>query len=135
MDTYQLIDLATTAGQRIDVQWGFFITVHMAILGGVVYVDRPLRATEKLFAIFLYLGFAVMNYGAMRMLQNMHFSLITDVYQSFDSQSNLAIKQYYQGLVDREYIAKSKMYTFIAHCIATLVVLISIATDKKVKEP
>ena len=62
MSLFELIELSQNIGFRIDAQWEFFLTVHMALFGGIIYVDRPLRKTEKLVAVALYSGFAVVNF-------------------------------------------------------------------------
>ena len=67
MTPYELMELAIGVGNRIDVQLGIFITVHLAIFGGIIYVDRPLRRMEKGASIFIYTLFAVFNY---RIMQN-----------------------------------------------------------------
>jgi len=62
MTPYEVIDVTLSIAGRIEVQWGLFITVHLALFAGIIYVDRPLRVPEKWGAIILYGGFAVVNY-------------------------------------------------------------------------
>lgn len=59
--------------------WAIFFSVHMAIFGGIIYVDRPLRVPEKLFAIAAYLVFAVMNFVALRAGQRIIGALRSDL--------------------------------------------------------
>ena len=61
MNAYELLELANNVNNRIDVQLGLFITIHLALFGGIIYVDRPLRTVEKLFGILIYTGFAILN--------------------------------------------------------------------------
>ena len=56
MSPHELFDLSISIGNRLDIQWGLFITVHMAIFGGIIYVDRPLTRLEKVGALFIYTG-------------------------------------------------------------------------------
>lgn len=65
MSIYELIELTSGINNRIDIQWGLFITVHMALFGGIIYVDRPLRLIEKIPALMIYSGFAFVNYKIM----------------------------------------------------------------------
>lgn len=65
MSIYELIELTHSVANRIDIQSGLFITVHMALFGGIIYIDRPLRLVEKLPAIIIYTGFAFVNYKIM----------------------------------------------------------------------
>lgn len=62
MSPYELFDLMISTANRADIQWGLFITVHMALFGGIIYVDRPLTRSEKVGALIIYAGFAVINY-------------------------------------------------------------------------
>jgi len=62
MTPYEVIDVTLGIAGRIEVQWGLFITVHLALFAGIIYVDRPLRIPEKWGAMILYTGFAVVNY-------------------------------------------------------------------------
>lgn len=71
MSLYELFDVALSVGNRIDVQWGLFITVHLAIFGGIIYVDRPLRLPEKVGAMAIYAAFAALNFRAMRLQMNL----------------------------------------------------------------
>ncbi len=65
MTPYELLMIAAGISNRIDVQWGLFISIHLALFGGIIYVDRPLRVFEKIGAVFLYSCFTVLNYQMM----------------------------------------------------------------------
>ncbi len=62
MSAYELLDLALSLSNRIDNHWTLFITVHLALIGGLIYVDRPLLRNEKFAAVIIYTGFAVINF-------------------------------------------------------------------------
>lgn len=79
MKPYELLDIALTVGNRIDVQWGLFITVHLALFGGIIYVDRPLRLPEKIGAITIYLAFAVLDYRVMHLQFELLESAFRDI--------------------------------------------------------
>jgi hypothetical protein len=38
MSLHGLIAISQGVSDRIDVQWGSFITIHMALFGGIIYV-------------------------------------------------------------------------------------------------
>ena len=65
MSLYEMIDLALSIGNRLDVQIGIFITVHLALFGGIIYVDRPLHRAEKIVTLVVYSLFAFLNYRMM----------------------------------------------------------------------
>lgn len=79
MTPYELFDIALGVGTRIDVQWGLFITVHLALFGGIIYVDHPLRVPEKIGAIAIYLAFALLDYRIMRLQFGLLESAFTDI--------------------------------------------------------
>lgn len=62
MTAFELIEALLAFQNRLDVQWGVFITVHLALFGGIIYIDRPLRRSEKAATMLIYLGFAAINY-------------------------------------------------------------------------
>ena len=62
MTVYEAIQLLNAFENRLDVQWGVFITVHLALFGGIIYIDRPLKRAEKVAALVIYAGFALINY-------------------------------------------------------------------------
>ncbi len=62
MTAYELIDVTLSVASRIEVQWGLFITVHLALFAGMIYVDRPLRLPEKSGALALHGSFAVVKH-------------------------------------------------------------------------
>ena len=61
MTPYEYFDLALSLNSRVDNHWTLFITVHLALIGGIIYVDRPLLKNEKAAALIIYTGFAVIN--------------------------------------------------------------------------
>lgn len=65
MDAAELVELALDIGNRVDVQWGLFVTVHLAALGAMAYVDEPLHPIEKVVALIIYFGFAGINFAQM----------------------------------------------------------------------
>lgn len=79
MSTYELLTTGLSIGNRIDVQWGMFITVHLAIFGGIIYVDRPLRRLEKIGAVGLYVPFAMLHFRGMRQQLNLMSNAFNEV--------------------------------------------------------
>lgn len=67
MTPSELLEVAIAIGNRIDVQWGLFITVHLAIFGGIIYVDRPLRLAEKTGALTMYYAFSILNFRVLQL--------------------------------------------------------------------
>lgn len=84
MTAYQLLDLALSLSNRIDTNWTLFISVHLALIGGIIYVDRPLIRNEKIAAVFIYTGFAVINYFMMKGQAEFLHSIYQQVYEMKD---------------------------------------------------
>lgn len=79
MTLYELLDLNISTGGRIDVQISIFITVHLAIFGGIIYVDRPLHRNEKVSSLIIYTIFAFLNYTIMKNQLDISFSLVSEI--------------------------------------------------------
>lgn len=81
---YELLDIALSVGNRIDMQWGLFITVHLAIFGGIIYVDRPLWSLEKVGALLIYFPFAVLNFRITRLQMDLLQTAYRDIAKMAD---------------------------------------------------
>ena len=77
MTAYELLDLALSLSNRLDTHWTLFITVHLALIGGIIYVDRPLNTKEKIVTMFIYSGFAYTNYIVMKR----QFDFLSSIYE------------------------------------------------------
>lgn len=134
MSLYELIIISQGLSDRIDVQWGFFITIHMALFGGIVYVDRPLKLPEKWVAILLYSGFSIINY----VMLNNQFSMLLTTYQDIVSvavnHTDLAIIDYYESVLQSGLYLYVKPLIAIIHAIMFIIVLVSIISDKEKDE-
>lgn len=131
MSLYELISISQGLSDRIDVQWGFFITMHMALFGGIVYVDRPLKRPEKWVAILLYSGFSFINY----LMLNNQFSMLMVIYQDVVSvagnHTGFAIIGYYENVFQSGRYLYVKPLIAIIHAIMFIIVLVSIIFDKE----
>lgn len=132
MTFYELIDVAQSVAARIDVQWGFFLTMHMALLGGIIYVDRPLSTTEKSLAIFLYSVFAVMSFRMLRLQQSLLEKAYADIValrnDACCTDSNLM--DFYVAEVNAVFGERIFYVAIGLHLLAFVVVVLSIITDR-----
>jgi len=131
-ELYSLTELASMVGGRIDALWGFFISIHLAILGGIVYVDRPLSIVEKSVALLLYFGFAVASYYALSVQQDLFNANIQQIasYKNSPCCEENALTHFYANMLDSNYRDKARIVALIAHIVATLVIVGSIVSDK-----
>ncbi len=134
MTPYELFDLGISIANRLDIQWGLFITVHMAIFGGIVYVDRPLTFSEKVGALIIYTGFAVINYLITRNLFEFFHSANQDIARyATDAccRDNLLVKQVVARVEGSGYRISRNVLLLSRLAMAVLVYL-SVIFDKKV---
>ncbi len=134
MTPYELFDLSISIGNRLDIQWGLFITVHMAIFGGIIYVDRPLTRSEKVGALFIYTGFAVINYLVTRNLFEFFHSANQDIARyATDAccRDNLLVKQVVARVEGPGYRI-SQNVLLLSHLAMAVLVYLSVIFDKKV---
>ena len=134
MTPYELFDLMISIANRVDIQWGLFITVHMAIFGGIIYVDRPLTFSEKVGALFIYTGFAVINYLVTSNLFEFFHSANQDIARyATDAccRDNLLIKQVVARVEGPGYRI-SQNVLLLSHLAMAVLVYLSVIFDKKV---
>ncbi len=129
MSEYQLIELLLNVSTKQDALWAIFFSVHMAIFGGIIYVDRPLRAAEKLFAIAAYLVFAVMNFVALRAGQRIIGALrsdLTTLYGSPEDASQTALL----FETSNRFVSLLETLTIGIHLTAIMLVVATILLDR-----
>lgn len=136
MTPYELFDLAISTANRADVQWGLFITVHMALFGGIIYVDRPLKRLEKFAVLMIYFGFAVINYLVLRtQLEFLHLTNQEIARFATDPccTDNLMILSVVERLDGPTYVVGMNV-VLISHLAMALLVLLSVLFDKRLTD-
>ena len=132
MTPYELLDLALELNDRIDLHWTLFITVHLALIGGIIYVDRPLVRAEKVVAILIYTGFALIN----TMMMNNQIEFLDHIYQEIylikDDACCIssAIIHYVASLYESNFSAQNRMMVSVVHLAMFFIVILSILYDK-----
>lgn len=129
MSEYQLIELLLNVSTKQDALWAIFFSVHMAIFGGIIYVDRPLRAPEKLFAIAAYLVFALMNFVALRAGQRIIGALRSDLTALYESPEDTSQTASLFETSNR-FVAILETLTIGIHVTAIMVVVATILLDR-----
>ena len=133
MRPYELLDLALSLSNRIDTHWALFISVHLALIGGIIYVDRPLTKKEKSAAIFVYSGFAAINYFMMKG----QATFLKSIYQQIDAikediccKGNYVI-DYIVNLHEQDATSYLMISIVVVHIAMFIVIILSIFFDKK----
>ncbi len=132
MTPYELLDLALSLSNRLDTHWTLFITVHLALIGGIIYVDRPLLKNEKIAAVIIYSGFALVN--MLMMLSQARF--LGKIYQQVFEMSELEcctnnrVIDYVVNLYEYNTTIKS-IYSIVgAHLCMYVLLMLSIFYDR-----
>lgn len=132
MELNDLMELAASLSTRLDTHWALFITVHMALLGAIVYVDRPLIRSEKWAAMLIYSGFAIINYYMMRN----QLLFIDSLYQDIVAMSSqpccdsLKSVEYIVNLSQSRGFKVADWAVVVVHLVMFILVLVSILNDK-----
>lgn len=136
MTAYETIQLLIAFENRLDVQWGVFITVHLALFGGIIYIDRPLGRGEKVAAMAIYLGFAAINYlVSMDLAASIHAAqehVAALANQSCCQQNELV--QRIAGKYADGASSITQVVLLVSHCTMILLVLLSVLLDRGVAE-
>jgi hypothetical protein len=132
MTPYELLDLALSLSNRIDTHWTLFISVHLALIGGIIYVDRPLAKNEKFAAIIIYSGFALVNYFMMKNQALFLASIYQQIFQMKEQACCIdnSVIEYVVGL--HEWDSASKILTgiMVTHIIMYVILMLSIFYDR-----
>ncbi len=134
MSAYELIQIALHIGNRIDLHWGLFITVHIALLGAIVYIDRPLRSTEKVAALVMYTGFAVVNFFQMQnqilLLEAAYVDIERLASQGSAQVSAIAERMAFEG--SRERSSRALQVLTASHGFMFVLVILSVIFDRRI---
>lgn len=136
MTLYESLMVVMEIGSKIDVQWGLFVTVHLAIFGALLYVDRPLHRTERAIAVVTYAGFAVINFTIMFDQMAMFQSALADVAKFADDPSYIGSEliRHVDAFVD-DGTGHPILFMTIAHAAMLILVTVSLFRAGRWKHP
>jgi len=129
MSIYEILALSQGISGRIDIQWSLFITVHMAIFGGILYVDRPLKVAEKWVALFIYSGFSAINWTILT--QQFHYltRAASDVVTVAGADNELAMVQFYRDSVASGIYDNAGLIVSAIHAAMFVIVVMTVVQD------
>ena len=133
MTAYEIISVAQSTGDRLDAQWAMFITVHLALLGGIIYVDRPLRRFEKTGAILIYGAFAFFNYRLILSLRDLLERCAVSLAELSNSPGfrDLRVVSFFSDLSNSGHFAQAEHSILGVHLAAFSVVIAAIILDRR----
>jgi len=132
MTPYELLDLALSLSNRIDTHWTLFISVHLALIGGIIYVDRPLFRNEKIAAIIIYTGFALVNFLMMRSQTLFLGSIYQQIFLMREQACCLdnSVIDYVVSLHKWNSSAKTLTSIMVTHGVMYIILMLSIFYDR-----
>lgn len=136
MNAYELFDIATATANRADLQWGLFITIHMALFGGIVYVDRPLKRLEKAATLIIYFGFAAINYLMTKNLLEFIHLAHREIAKFADDPccvDNLLVGRSLARIEGPAYDIGVNVL-FVSHAVMAILVVLAVVFDKSLTE-
>ncbi|MFQ3189918.1 MAG: hypothetical protein ACI936_001044 [Paraglaciecola sp.] len=132
MNVSDLLELALSLNSRLDNHWTLFVSIHLALLGGVIYIDRPLRRNEKIVAVLIYSGFALVNYMMMKnsvtFLDSVYLDILALKNEACCINSNVI--QHVVNLFEQDSTSRTLMSIVIVHIMMYLLTVIVIINDK-----
>jgi lysylphosphatidylglycerol synthetase-like protein (DUF2156 family) len=132
MNVSDLLELALSLNGRLDNHWTLFVSIHMALLGAVIYIDRPLRRNEKLVAVLIYTGFALINYIMMKsavvFLDSFYLDILALKNEACCINSNVV--QHVVNLYEQESMSRTLMSIVVVHFMMFVLTVIMIIKDK-----
>ncbi len=135
MTPYQLVELTMEAQARLDTSWALFLSIHAALFGGIVYVDRPLRYVEKIVVIISYSAIAYYNYYLTRSSQKLLQSFYQDIASIKEKQKlDLEVINYLEQFVTSSWWWGSYLAAVIVHLTALVIVILAVINDKSLQE-
>ena len=136
MSAYELFDIATATANRADLQWGLFITIHMALFGGIVYVDRPLKRLEKAATLTIYFGFAVINFLMTKnLLEFVHLANLQIAKFATDPccVDNLLVERAVERVQGPAFDIGMNVL-FVSHAVMAILVVLAVVFDKSLTD-
>ena len=134
MSAYELVDIYLTISTKQDALWALFFSVHLALFGGIIYVDRPLKRLEKFFATIAYGVFALINFYTLKNGQQIIANTLLDL-QSVDCAPSHCehLANYFKAFVDGPHVLYQTQATLLIHFFAAVLAIIAVVTDQSLR--
>lgn len=125
MTLAELVALSTDIHSQLYEHWSMFISLHLALLGGLIAFDIEVKTSFKFGFLLFYMIFAAINLGISLNLLNQVAAITQDI-QALGHQDPSHLEAYL--LRDLDY---SKPVLVITHLITGLMVLASMFIPSK----
>ena len=128
MNFYELVDVSQSIASRMDVQWGFFVSIHLALLGGVFFIDRPVPVHGKVAATAVYAVFATFNFRALRAQHRILERTYQDIVglQDSDCCQGSELMAFYVNEVAANFGLRMMAVTWLMHLVAFGIFVLSV---------
>ena len=122
----ELVALSTDIHTQIYEHWSIFISIHLALLGGLFAFDLDVKTSFKWGFLLFYVLFAGINFAISLNLLNQVDAIALDI-QAFASDNATHLETY----LLRDELKLSKPVLIVAHFISGLMVLVGVFIPSK----
>jgi len=78
MNLFELMQIFSMSSGKIDSLWEFFVTVHLAIFGGL-FIYKKLKTDQLCIALISYIAFSLINLRAKIQEYKLYESLLFEI--------------------------------------------------------
>ena len=118
MNLFELMQIFSIAGQKIDSLWEFFVTVHIAIFSGL-FLYKHMKKDQLVISLFSYGLFSIINLRAKIQEYELYQSLLQDI-KEINFNENVNNISNFIGNYD---VSDRYMVTYFVHFFAFMVLL------------
>ncbi|MEY8195564.1 MAG: hypothetical protein RPR28_12015 [Cycloclasticus sp.] len=125
LSLFELISLSTQLHTQLYEHWAVFISLHLALLGGLFAFDLNIKTGFKISFLLFYGLFAGINLAVSINLLNQVAAIVSDLNSLGAEQSQLAV------YLQQEDLAYSRPVLIFTHLITGLMVLLGLFIPSK----
>ena len=122
MDLGDALSVYVATAQNIDSLWNFFITIHLALLGGYFYFKDHLNYAVGLIIGISYVVFAIINARAKYLVYKFLEALTNDI-ATLSQQTGLEHVSHFFRTID---YSDRAVIALIIHAVTAVVVLVAL---------
>ncbi|MEW5007749.1 MAG: hypothetical protein AB1Y36_00555 [Cycloclasticus sp.] len=125
LSLFELISLSTQLHSQLYEHWAVFISLHLALLGGLFAFDLNIKTSFKISFLLFYGLFAGINLAVSINLLNQIAAIVSDLNTLGAEQSQLA------AYLQQEDLAYSRPVLIFTHLLTGLMVLLGLFIPSK----
>lgn len=95
MELFELLQIFSMAGQKIDALWEFFVTVHLAIFGAL-FMFHKMKTHQLVITLISYIAFSIINLRAKIEEYELYKSILLEI-KKIDKQRLMQLSSFFSG--------------------------------------